>query len=78
MEDQSHFPWRCNMLHFWEAELRDGGDAGGAGEGGAVLGGWDPNPGTPARLEPEYRTTNPDDSRFCQFPKNKIDVYLTI
>ena len=27
--DRSHFPWRCNLLRFWEAELRGGGGAGG-------------------------------------------------
>jgi hypothetical protein len=32
--DRSHFPWHCNLLRFWEAELRGGGGAGGAGKGG--------------------------------------------
>jgi hypothetical protein len=27
-----HFPWRCNLSHFWEAGLRGGWGAGGAGE----------------------------------------------
>ena len=26
------FPWRCNLLRFWEAELKGGEGAGGAGE----------------------------------------------
>jgi hypothetical protein len=40
-----HFPSRCNLLRFWEAELRGGWGAGGDGEGrgcigGACRGGW--------------------------------------
>lgn len=33
-----HFPWRCILLRFWEAELRAGLGAGGPERGGAVLG----------------------------------------
>ncbi len=33
-----HFPWRCNLLRFWEAGLGGGWGAGGVGEGRGSFG----------------------------------------